>query len=799
MIVAKSYLVLQLLGLAAWPWLLILIRRRSDGEGFAAPDLAFPIAKSLGLILVAYATWLLSFGPVPFSGVVAWLLWAATGGLGWTVAGTRPRQAYTLVSERWREILAAEAVFLAVFLSFCSIRAKTPDASFHYDLGRRVYDASGSEKFTNLAILEGIHSERHMPPRDSWLAGYALNYYYFGQFQWAAFCKMAGIPPRVGFNIGQAALFALIAANAFSLGLLLTRRIGAGLLAAYAIPIMGSPYGFIQLLIQGMDRFQFWEASRIVEGTWVGGNLAGPITEFPFFTFILGDFHAHGQSFHSLLLTMAIALLCPLGGRRKARIPRAGWFGIAVLGLLVGVTAMTNAWDTPSVGLLVLAIIFVRLMVARGLSVRVYLRAVLLSVIVAAIALLFLLPHLMNFKAPVGANKVEGALYIGPVKWLGLTHLSEFKDYMVHFGFLLVPIVVGIHAQLIGHIRQMAGRGRMLWVNSVGFVYLASLFVLLFAQRFFLLFFLFAMIGFAKALALLEIRSTPESEPAKQAQFAWTVVAGLSALGLFLSLFAELFVIEDGYEGAFERYNTVFKLYNFVWLVYGIGFAAVAGLVLPRAFGQIREWLRPRAILPLAGIGAILLMGAAYPIAATHARCADYRNRVRRGQRAALPPGSTFDAVRYYASVDRAEYALIEWVRENIEGRPVVAEGCAREDAYTLQGRLATFTGVRTVLAWPKHEANWRSTVPPRDGGDNPIPIWVELARRIRDLGLLYTSADANAIRRIVDRYKIEYILISRWERNLYGPGAGATLRKLYSPAFDRRGTTLLQVNHRDE
>jgi len=608
LLVVWSYAVLQLMAVAAWPWLLLLLGSRDqqnwrhghpvrvpalEHEYRPPPDLAVGLAKSLGLVLISYVTWLLGFVGVSVVAPAIWLVWAAIGLHGYVVARLRPGDLVRLLGRHRRAILVGEAVFLVVFLSLCRVRALTPDATFHRDERGRVYDASASEKFTNLALLTSLHRERDLPPRDTWLAGYPINYYYFGHFEWATFCKMALISPRVGFNIGQAALFALIAANAFSLVLHLTRRVGAGLLAAYAVAIMGTPYGFLQLLLQGLGKYNFWEASRIVEGTIVNGEVAGPITEFPYFTFILGDFHAHGMSFHSYLLALAIAFLFPFrragpGDLDEAKphqhVTPATVQATLLLAMLLAVTAMTNTWDAPSLGVLMAAILVIRAVAYRRFSLAAVVRALALCALIVFLALLFLQLHLARFELPVGVQRDPEAFYIGPLKWLGSSHLSEFKDYLVHFGFLLVPLTLAIHVRLVAHVRRCDRAKRRRREALLAGSYLIALYVFLFAQRYFLLYFLAAMIGYAIVLAVAELRerSSETALTGQQTPSLFAAIAILSAVAFFLSLFAEVWVVEDGYAGLWERYNTVFKTYNVVWLLYGIAFAAAIGALLPR-------------------------------------------------------------------------------------------------------------------------------------------------------------------------------------------------------------------------
>ncbi len=812
--VIGSYVVLFLLAATGWPWFLLGFRPDAENGGFdrSPPDLSFPLAKSAGLILVSYLTWLLGFAGIPVVAVTLWAIAVVVGFAGWVCLLARRswEQLDTLWRGHRRAILTGEAVFLVVFLAFCRIRALTPDATFRFDESRRDYDDSASEKFTNLALLNSLWRERTMPPRDPWLCGHPINYYYFGHYQWAAFCKMTGMAPRIGFNVGQAALFGMIAANAFSLGLLLTRRAGAGLLAAAAVVLMGNPYGCLQLPLQGLRHFQFWQASRIVEGTFTNGQITGPITEFPFFTFILGDFHAHSISFHSFVLALAVAVIF---GRRifgrglaeaerawAARVFSAGPFPLAVsvlaLGLLVAVTAMTNAWDAPMLGMVIAAVLLACAFEQEGARWRAVAGPIGLSAAIGVAAIVFLSPFLATFQFPVGARRDPSAFYLGPLKWLGASHLSEFKDYLMHFGFFLIPATAFLHGQLVGHIRQWREPSRTLGRNALAFGLVVALYVFLFAHRFFLLFFLAALLLAAGGLAVLEVRRNRAGAAEDVPPGPRAIAYALTAAGLFLSLFAEVWVVDDGYEGLFERYNTVFKSYNVIWVLYGVSFAVMmaewlgrekaGGTFVPFRGGMALKWIL---------LGAVLLAGLVYPCAATLARVHGARQRAQARERVALPRGPALDAVRYFASFNHEEYALIEWIQNGLRGRPVVAEGCRATDAYSVQGRIATLTGVRTVLAWPQHEANWRSRVRFSLDPTRMVDIWTEMGQRVADLQQLYTSHDTAVIAAIVKRYAIEYIVIGRWERALYGPQTGRIFRGYYPAYFRNGGTVLLRTD----
>ncbi|MBM3334305.1 hypothetical protein FJY63_06555, partial [Candidatus Sumerlaeota bacterium] len=501
----------------------------------------------------------------------------------------------------------------------------------------------------------------------------------------------------------------------------------------------------------------------------------------------------------------------------------------ALLGVLLAVTVMTNTWDAPSLWLLIAAILTVELFgsqqelrgaeepVAATLTCQPLALTLSIAVLVALIAGVALAPHLSTFEMPVGAVRDPNAFYlIGPVKWLELKRLSEFKDYFVHFGFFLIPLTIAIHGRLIGRIGLIGPIGpigpieknkqtRRTAIAIPGLAYLAALYVFLFAHRYFLLYYLSLMIASALVLLVLELYNTGTSNgrAERQESSIFAAVGLLSAVAFALSLFAELWVMDDGYSGHLERYNTVFKTYNIAWLLYGLSTAAAAVWLLPRPTEDWRGMLRIRFLAPWLAAAAIVVMGFTYPYAATVARVRELQWRTQSRGRVALPVASALDAIRYYASVNRDEYALIEWIAETISGRPVVAEGCRDKDSYSIQSRIATFTGLPTVVAWPQHEANWRSYVPSpspsSERGVAKVRIWDEMAQRIADLRALYTTSDDRLVRAVAERYRIDYIVIGRWERALYGADAGQRLRTLLKPVFEGpSGETVLLKTDRE-
>jgi len=354
---------IELLGLAAAP-LAAAALRRLPGAGPA-------FAKPLGLLLAAWlalaavtagllpwgtGTIVLAAGVVALAGLVAW----------------RRRPAGAPDAPARRLALAGEAVFLVAFAGMALLVAYSPDVW-------------NTEKPMDMAIVNAINAGDALPPRDPWLAGEALNYYYLGHLAIAALVEVGGVEPTRGYNLGVALVFALTAAAAFGLGAALwaalagpRRAVAAGLAAAALTAVLGNLDGARRLLADGgpLREFDWFGPSRVIPDT---------ITEFPAFSFLLGDLHAHVLAIPVTLLVAALAVQHVLAGPRLAAAP--------VAALALGALYAINAWSVPVAAALLGLAVLAR--PPRGAGLR-------WGLAVAAGAVLVALPFALTYAPPPG-------------------------------------------------------------------------------------------------------------------------------------------------------------------------------------------------------------------------------------------------------------------------------------------------------------------------------------------------------------------------------------------------------------
>ena len=238
------------------------------------------------------------------------------------------------VKRRWSVLVVGEVIFVAAFLAFVLVRMANPDLWHPY---------RGGEKPMDFAYLNAVLRSTIMPPYDPWFGGGYLNYYYWGQFLTAVLIRATAIEPVVAFNLAVPTFFALTVGGVYSVVYNLVRSAGRrlnesvgilggvprwspvlmGLVGVAFVTVLGNLDGAIQvghgvknvLLGQPFGEFDFWKSSRMMPPDPPGHE----ITEFPFFTFLFADLHAHMMAipFTVLVIGLALAVVLAANGRAE--------------------------------------------------------------------------------------------------------------------------------------------------------------------------------------------------------------------------------------------------------------------------------------------------------------------------------------------------------------------------------------------------------------------------------------------------------------------------------------------------
>ena len=667
----RFWALIELIGLGAAPLAGVLLARLPGG--------GLGLGKVLGLLLVTWLIWLGgSLTVVPY-GTLSAALWIALvcafGLLAWVrawegrraVARDEPRGWFA--RRRWRRLAArvpepdplrarlfwgAEAVFAAAFAAMALLVAFSPDVW-------------GTEKPMDMALLNAANRADTFPPDDPWLAGAELNYYYLGHLAMGTLVKLTAVAPDRGYNLAVAALFALTAAAVFTLaGTVWAAARGpagavrAGLAAVGLVLVAGNLEGARLLIADGgpLREYDWFAVSRIDPDT---------ITEFPWFSFLLGDLHAHVLALPFTLLALAFAAQVVLAGPRTVGTTRVA-FEAAGAALATGFLYAVNSWSYPVMaGLLALAVVAwlfdPRSERARPAAVR-WLLAVL------ALSVLLLLPFYLSFDpAARGIGVVEEGR--GFARWL--------RDQLLLFGSLLVFVALAFLGRLLATRRP--GRNAV-WI-AVAALFAGSL---LAAVQ-------WAHVALLAVLLVVALQALLAPATPPPLRLVWLLVAG----GLTCLLGPELLYVRDEFDGsALYRMNTVFKLDYQAWLL--LGLAAIGALA------WWREWL-PRGLGRWAfGLlaGAVVVAAAVYPIVGTYAR------------KDGFDSSPTLDGLGWLRDRAPGDPGAIAWLNDHAPDGSVVLEAVGEDYSPFGHARISTFTGLPTVLGWAGHERQWGHDVDDR-------------------------------------------------------------------------------------
>lgn len=618
------YLALAAVGVVAFPIAFALFPRLEDrGFGFA---------RILGLIL---ATWMMT---------VILTLRLASNGRGTAIgcffllaavsaAALRLRglDLVRFLFERGRSLLESEIAFALGFLLFLGIRALNPEIYW-------------GEKPMDFSILNILARTPSLPPSDPWFSGAPLGYYFFGQEMVVFLSFLTGLSTRYTFNLAFGLLGGTILQGAFALvrnwgG---TRR--AGIAGAALTVLLGNLAGLREWLVhkRALDWDYFWATSRVVKDT---------INEYPFWSLVFADLHAHVLAIPTFLLFCAASLhFVKLHAEPVARWP-GRLLSAIFLGFLAAAQALTNAWDVPLLtGLLILVPLCAAFAGGR-LTLPNFGRAAAGLLVAASSAYLFTRPLWvrMGQRPALGRNLEPSTLGI---------------DQLTVFGLFFFLAVAWWLAAVSG---RLADRGVERFARWI-FV-LATAAALAFAA------WRAPNVFLACGLALFLIAFFALAETQED-----RLAFGFIATAFFLILYCQRIYIYD-------RMNTFFKLYLEAWLLFAVATAVLVFRSRERR-GALETWALPArlALLPLVAAAAFTSVTAGRAAVSRH--FAPYS-------------GPSLDGLRYLQASHPGEYRAVLWLRQKLKGTPVVLE--AQGPSYQDFGRISMNTGLPTILGWDYH------------------------------------------------------------------------------------------------
>ncbi|MGI6019940.1 MAG: DUF2298 domain-containing protein [Lachnospiraceae bacterium] len=701
-------------------------------------DKGWIFSKTIGLLVSAFLMWMLNVcGILPFTGWAS-LLCAVIPAIlciGYHVISyKRERNIFKTVDLRL--IAVEELAFLLLF------------ASWFYIIGFKP-EAYGTEKFMDFGFMNAMMRSEWMPFEDMWFSGEPVNYYYGGQFIAAFMVKLTHVTSGEGYNLMRSLVASLsfVLPGSLALQMIASKNpgrnkgyaCGAGVLAGSLVAFSGNfHYIIYRIVIPFLEKifgfdfgYQYWfpDSTRYIG--YLPDTTDKTISEFPAYSTVLGDLHAH---YVNLIFAVTVAAIIYAWADNSAS--RRGNLNQSVLdffkdsilrpeiilaGFMTGIFRWTNFWDFPIYFVVCLMMLFFGNVKKYGENPRAYFGTTLLQGgFIFGVGVAVSLPFTLKF------NQISTKIDI-------VTTGSPFYQLAVLWGFPVIIFLIYGACLIAGYVK--AGKNVKCGNDIIERIDGNE-------DK-----------GINDGTGENESSGSSEASDGKDknkgkktdvivlfissldiADMA-VFVFGICAAGLVL--LPELIYVVDIYSGSYYRANTMFKLTYQAFILFGI----CVGYILIR--GLMKKDNKKLRILSAVGAAvAVILCGyTVNGISNWFGNIFDVSQR------------KSSDASVFVSEYYPEDFDAVCWINENISGMHVMLE--ADEASYSDYCRISSVTGLPTVVGWFTHEWLWR--------GDSNI-----VRERSEDVKLIYSSDDESRVRELIKKYEVEYIYIGKLEREKY-------------------------------
>jgi len=709
------------------------------------------------------------------------------------------------------------------------------------------------EKPMNYGFMMSIMRSDYLPAADMWYSQGSINYYYFGQYIYAFFTKLSGLNVEVTYNLSMATTFALTLTLSFAICRMLAdfaikkgtslykaAPTFSGLLGGFIVTLAGNSHSFFygtrysgeaqkDITAPGYKLMEFlqdrglldkwnnvseWaeqngeEVSVSIKSFWFANSTRfigynpptrdKTIHEFPFYSFLVADLHAHliNLSFVLLFIGILIAMVQSSYMSDIARDLRSndirlnnlqgpGWLKtdyqnilnafsrtlrhpvFVLTSVLLGTFMMCNFWDF-AIYLVVLAMaLFIINLRGFGKIAGIETLPVFLFQIIC-----IMVPFLF-----IGNPLLAVAGYALAVV-LCFSSLLFSKDSFTITGAQLSLVFFISHIIILPFNMNFDPMSKSIafTVNQTPVFQLTILWGT------------HIIVGLLYLIYVVRRRFIHHDEIGGKALYAKDslsrffvglnpfdfFVCGLFVCGFLFVLMPEIIYVVDIYSGDFKRANTMFKFtyqaFVMLSIVMGYGITRIL-LTKPSSSKFDFRWSFVSVFMCV-----MLSIPSYYTQLSTRQWLGEFKMERYQG----------LNGVETMPDKDKLE--TIRWINENISGQPVLLESYG--DSYTDYNYLTAFTGIPTVMGWQTHQWLWRTSKTVKDA-------YNEVVRpRQMDVQMIYEFEDAAKVQSLINKYKIEYIAVGPNERRKFDSINESALKNLGEIIFETDTTYIIKLTN---
>ena len=745
------------------------------------------VSKIIGLVFISSFVWLLTlFTPIPNLGYVwriSFLIFVIVAILKLLNKEFR-REIINFIISKKTQILLFEFIFLSVFFFFVLLRM--------YD-----NNAVGTERPMDSMMLNSVFNSYYNPPNDLWMSGNKISYYYFGYWIFAGFYSIIFFDTNNLYNLSFGLIPALSSAAALSFisnflyitknnNLKFIKPIFVATITPFFLVFTSNFYGFVLLLdylkifplsilnwlhgdkhvtIQNYEYFipqdfwWWWKSSRIINSYKNNESLDFTINEFPFFSFLLGDFHPHMISIPFFITTLILFTSYFVGSKYiylSHKRPKISYLFTLLLILFIGSTGFINMWNLSFFVLFTFILIYFYFYINKF-----QIKIIITSKFIREILLVWIIGILVfgNFYFITSDSNIS-------YPFISFNYITTRPIHLIYVWIIPFSIIIPLlyfmfHENFYTKSKLSLFKTKsnllfislfiatsIIWaiVNMV--ISEQSLAQLLLSLIFFYIFYL-------PLFFLIYHLITKTIKNNDVLKLSYYLLLFTAFILLYLS---ELFYVKDIFG---NRMNTIFKFHYQVWIVFSITSGISLKFLLEYNLRNIT-----RIILSISFL--ILATSNIYFVTAS------YLTKIKESSN--LNPN--LSSINQLEN-DTNKYELIKYLRLNSNHNDVIIE--TQGKSYTNDSQISSESRIPTILGWVGHQLQWRS---------NHSDIY----NREEDIDTFYISNDSQEIINIINKYSITMIILGPNEIEKYNINSLNKFLNISEIIYKNNDYTLLKV-----
>lgn len=373
------WLFLFLIGFSSIPITYVIFNKFSD--------FGYGLSKTIGILLTSYFFLILNeIKILPFTDLSLLILMSLYFLINIAIFAKNKSIIIDSFKQKFKAVVLSEILFTFGLILWAYIRSFQPNIE-------------GLEKLMDYGFVNSILRSKFLPPKDMWLAGQTINYYWFGHYITAFLSKITNVQTRFSYNLMLGTILGISLSSVFSITSSLINTFSkktnskmvliGGIVSALLVSFAGNFHSPFYLIKNGWNSYWYPDATRFIG--YNPDTEDKTIHEFPIYSYTVSDLHGHLLDLIVVFAFLATLFVFLDSGKNKKYIP--------LVGFLLGIMYMTNTWDFGNYLLATGFALLVFYIKDEGIKLKSFLKIAANILSVIAFGLAFALPFILNFNS----------------------------------------------------------------------------------------------------------------------------------------------------------------------------------------------------------------------------------------------------------------------------------------------------------------------------------------------------------------------------------------------------------------